>query len=62
MGSRNKCWQYYTTQNDRTVVFKLHFISQSKQKTYTIAVKIYTTLQYRLLQYLTLYKPPHAKE
>ena len=29
--------------------------------TYTIKPKIYTTLQYRILQYLTLYKPPRSK-
>ena len=34
MSGRNKCWQYYTTQNDRTVVFKFIIINHSiKTKT-----------------------------
>ena len=56
MSGRNKCWQYYTTQNDRgpLYLFKLHFINKSTNNHTLVLLNIYTALQYRIVQYNVL--------
>ena len=39
MSGRNKCWQYYTTQNDRGPLYLNYILLTNKKKQYTNAVK-----------------------
>ena len=62
MSGRNRCWQYNTTQNDIGPLYLNYSLLTIKTKNHTLMLlNIYTILQYRLLQYLTLYKPPRTK-
>ena len=62
MSIRNRCWQYYTTQNGRGPLYLNYFLLINQNKNHTLMLlNIYTTLQYRILQYLTLNKPTLAK-
>ena len=44
MSDRNKCWQYYTTQNDRGPLYLNYILLINQQK----------TIQYRIVQYNVL--------
>ena len=51
MSGRNKCWQYYTTQNDRGPLYLDYILLINHNKNHTLKLSnIYTPLQYRILQ------------
>ena len=50
MSGQNRYWQYYTTQNDRGPLYLNYFLNNQNKNHTLILFKIYTTLQYRILQ------------
>ena len=42
MSGRNRCWQYYTTQNDRIPLYLNYIYSTIKNKNHTLILLKYT--------------------
>ena len=53
--SENKCWQYYTTQNDSGPFYLNYILLINQTKNHTLMLlNIYTELQYIIVQYNVL--------